>query len=164
MRQSVSFTVECESFWHLCLSHAYGRCAFERRIPYDLRCRTALVSLPSAYPDARVAETESPALNRRDLRRAFEQHWLALIVSETIVNLNRPYFIKALVERPEDPTRTAHGQAFLSVLERSNVSSARRMWLTAGSHPDRLYIVRRVSIGHSSPLVVLGESHLLDKG
>lgn len=98
------------------------RCAFERRIPYDLRCRTALVSLPSAYPDARVAEAESPALNRRDLRRAFEQHWLALIVSETIVNLNRPYFIKALVERPDDPTRTAYGQAFLSVLERSNVS------------------------------------------
>lgn len=69
-----------------------------------------------------MAETESPAINRRDLRRTFEQHWLALIVSETIVNLYRPYFIKALVERPTDPTRTAHGQAFLSVLERSNVS------------------------------------------
>lgn len=110
---------------------ADDRCAFERRIPYDLRCRTALVSLPSAYPDARVAETESPALNRRDLRRAFEQHWLALIVSETIVNLNRPYFIKALVERPDDPTRTAHGQAFLSVLERSNVSALPEIFLTS---------------------------------
>ena len=114
---------ECESYIiSSTLAGAYDSCAFERRIPYDLRCRTALVSLPSAYPDARLAEAESPALNRRDLRRAFEQHWLALIVSETIVNLNRPYFIKALVERPEDPTRTAHGQAFLSVLERSNVS------------------------------------------
>jgi hypothetical protein len=121
-RPFVSSTVECKLNTIFPLIYAYDRCAFERRIPYDLRCRTALVSLPSAYPDARVAEAESPALNRRDLRRAFEQHWLALIVSETIVNLNRPYFIKALVERPEDPTRTAHGQAFLSVLERSNVS------------------------------------------
>jgi hypothetical protein len=121
-RQSVSCTVECKVSTIQLPACAHVRCAFERRIPYDLRCRTALVSLPSAYPDARVAEAESPALNRRDLRRAFEQHWLALIVSETIVNLNRPYFIKALVERPEAPTRTAHGQAFLSVLERSNVS------------------------------------------
>lgn len=96
-------------------------CAFEQRIPFDLRCRTSLVSLPSAYPDARIAENESPPLTRRDLRRSFERHWLALIVSETIVNLNRPYFIKALVERPDDPTRTAYAQAFLSVLERSNV-------------------------------------------
>jgi hypothetical protein len=121
-RPFVNSTGECELFTNFGSACAHDRCAFERRIPYDLRCRTALVSLPSAYPDARVAEAESPALNRRDLRRAFEQHWLALIVSETIVNLNRPYFIKALVERPEDPTRTAHGQAFLSVLERSNVS------------------------------------------
>jgi hypothetical protein len=121
-RPFVSSTAECKLSIIRSPACAHDRCAFERRIPYDLRCRTALVSLPSAYPDARVAEAESPALNRRDLRRAFEQHWLALIVSETIVNLNRPYFIKALVERPEDPTRTAHGQAFLSVLERSNVS------------------------------------------
>jgi hypothetical protein len=118
----VSCTVECELSASLQVAHADSRCAFERRIPFDLRCRTALVSLPSAYPDTHMAEAESPALNRRDLRRTFEQHWLALIVSETIVNLYRPYFIKALVERPTDPTRTIHGQAFLSVLERSNVS------------------------------------------
>jgi hypothetical protein len=86
-RPFVNSTVECKLSTIIPSIYAYDRCAFERRIPYELRCRTALVSLPSAYPDARVAEAESPALNRRDLRRAFEQHWLALIVSETIVNL-----------------------------------------------------------------------------
>jgi hypothetical protein len=123
---SVIYTVSCKSPPRLASTPLTFRCAFESRIPFDLRCRTALVSLPSAYPDARMAEAESPALNRRDLRRTFEQHWLALIVSETIVNLNRPYFIKALVERPDDPTRTAYGQAFLSVLERSNVGSLKQ--------------------------------------
>jgi hypothetical protein len=122
-RRCAIYTGNCRcSFKSFHCASLNFRCAFEYRIPFDLRCRTALVSLPSAYPDARLAEAESPPFNRRDLRRTFEQHWLALIVSETIVNLNRPYFIKALVEKPDDPSRTSYGQAFLSVLERSNVS------------------------------------------
>nr|XP_019009006.1 uncharacterized protein I206_06694 [Kwoniella pini CBS 10737]OCF47787.1 hypothetical protein I206_06694 [Kwoniella pini CBS 10737] len=94
---------------------------FERSIPFHLRCRTALLALPSLYSDAKVAEAESPEVNKRDLRRTFEQFSLSMIVSETIVNLNRPYFMRALIECPSDPLRTMYGQAYLSVVERSNV-------------------------------------------
>nr|XP_018266025.1 uncharacterized protein I303_02403 [Kwoniella dejecticola CBS 10117]OBR88183.1 hypothetical protein I303_02403 [Kwoniella dejecticola CBS 10117] len=95
--------------------------AFERSIPFHLRCRTALLALPSLYSDAKMAEAESPEVNKRDLRRTFEQFSLSMIVSETIVNLNRPYFMRALIECPIDPLRTMYGQAYLSVVERSNV-------------------------------------------
>ncbi|WVQ68695.1 uncharacterized protein L199_006904 [Kwoniella botswanensis] len=95
--------------------------AFESSIPFHLRCRTALVALPSLYPDASSAEAESPEVNKRDLRRTFEQFSLSMIVSETIVNLYRPYFMRALIECPGDPLRTPYGQAYLSVVERSNV-------------------------------------------
>ncbi|OCF31477.1 hypothetical protein I316_06879 [Kwoniella heveanensis BCC8398] len=95
--------------------------SFERSIPYYIRCRTALLALPSLYTDASKAEAESPALNKRDLRRTFEQYSLAMMISETIVNLYRPYFMRALIECPGDPLRTVYGQAYLSVVERSNV-------------------------------------------
>ncbi|WVR05539.1 hypothetical protein IAU60_002557 [Kwoniella sp. DSM 27419] len=94
---------------------------FERSIPFHLRCRTALVALPSLYSDASIAEAESPEVNRRDLRRTFEQFSLSMMVSETIVNLYRPYFMRALIENPTDPLRSEFGQAYLSVVERSNV-------------------------------------------
>ncbi|WWC87429.1 uncharacterized protein L201_002318 [Kwoniella dendrophila CBS 6074] len=94
---------------------------FERSIPFHLRCRTALLALPSLYSDASIAEAESPEVNKRDLRRTFEQFSLSMIVSETIVNLNRPYFMRALIECSADPLRTMYGQAYLSVVERSNV-------------------------------------------
>ncbi|OXG79806.1 hypothetical protein C345_05536 [Cryptococcus neoformans A2-102-5] len=95
--------------------------SFERSIPYYIRCRTALLALPSLYTDASKAEAESPALNKRDLRRTFEQYSLAMMISESIVNLYRPYFMRALIECPGDPLRTVYGQAYLSVVERSNV-------------------------------------------
>ncbi|WVW79040.1 hypothetical protein I302_101003 [Kwoniella bestiolae CBS 10118] len=94
---------------------------FESSIPFHLRCRTALVALPSLYSDASSAVAESPEVNKRDLRRTFEQFSLSMIVSETIVNLYRPYFMRALIECPTDPLRTPYGQAYLSVVERSNV-------------------------------------------
>lgn len=48
-----------------------------------------------------------------------------MMISETIVNLYRPYFMRALIECPGDPLRTVYGQAYLSVVERSNVSARR---------------------------------------
>jgi len=40
--------------------------SFERSIPYILRCRTALTSLPSLYPDTAKATAESPEVDKRN--------------------------------------------------------------------------------------------------
>jgi hypothetical protein len=96
-------------------------CAFERQIPFHLRCRTALIALPSVYADAESATRDSPEVARGNLHRTFQQFTLALNVSETILFLQRPYFVKALQEAPQDPTRSAYGKSYLAVVERCNV-------------------------------------------
>ncbi|ORY30771.1 hypothetical protein BCR39DRAFT_598252 [Naematelia encephala] len=96
-------------------------CHLESCIPFELRCRAAMRALPSKFPDTNMADAETPEMNKRDLKRTFQQFHLALMISETIVNLFRPFFIRALTERPDDPIRSAYGQAVLSVLERCNV-------------------------------------------
>jgi DNA-directed RNA polymerase delta subunit len=64
---------------------------------------------------------DSPAVHRGDLRRTFQQFTLALNVSECILFLQRPYFVKALQEAPQDPTRSTYGRSYLAVVERCNV-------------------------------------------
>ncbi|KAL1410582.1 hypothetical protein Q8F55_004595 [Vanrija albida] len=96
-------------------------CAFERQIPFHLRCRTALLALPSVYADAESATRDSPEVNQRNLHRTFQQFTLALNVSESILFLQRPYFVKALQEAPQDPTRSIYGKSYLAVVERCNV-------------------------------------------
>ena len=51
-----------------------------------------------------------------------QQHHLALIISEAVVNLYRSLFMRALSQDPIDPLRSEYGQPFLLVVERSNVS------------------------------------------
>jgi hypothetical protein len=41
--------------------------AFEKDVPYALRCRTALLSLPSMYPEAHNAIADSPEVDKRNL-------------------------------------------------------------------------------------------------
>ncbi|KAL7422804.1 hypothetical protein Q5752_002100 [Cryptotrichosporon argae] len=96
-------------------------CAFERTIPFELRCRTALVVLPSMYPDPEAAIANSPEVNRRNLHRTFQQFQLSLNVSEAILFLQRPYFARALQDHPGDPTHSVYGASYLAVLERCNV-------------------------------------------
>lgn len=96
-------------------------CAFERQIPFHLRCRTALLALPSVYADADSATRDSPELSRHDLHLTFQQFTLALNVSETILFLQRPYFVRALQEAPQDPTTSRYGKSYLAVVERCNV-------------------------------------------
>ncbi|TXT11220.1 hypothetical protein VHUM_01971 [Vanrija humicola] len=96
-------------------------CAFERQIPFHLRCRTALLALPSVYADAESATRDSPEVSQRNLHRTFQQFTLALNVSESILFLQRPYFVKALQEAPQDPTRSIYGKSYLAVVERCNV-------------------------------------------
>lgn len=95
---------------------------FEMEIPYPLRCRAALLALPSAYPNPKDAESASPKVNKGQLQLTFQQHSLAVNISEAILFLQRPYFLKALHEDPIDPSRSQHGPAFLAVVERCSVS------------------------------------------
>lgn len=103
------------------IENLYDRlCAFERHIPFHLRCRTALLSLPSVYADADSATRDSPAITN-NLHLTFQQFTLALNVSETILFLQRPYFVRALQEAPHDPTTSRYGKSYLAVVERCNV-------------------------------------------
>jgi hypothetical protein len=91
-------------------------------LPYQLRCRAALLALPSAYPNPEDAQLASPEVNKGQLQLTFQQHSLAVNISEAILFLQRPYFLKALHENPLDPSRSQYGAAFLAVIERCSVS------------------------------------------
>ncbi|WVQ69660.1 uncharacterized protein L199_007880 [Kwoniella botswanensis] len=95
--------------------------SFERELPYDLRCREALLAATSMYPDPATARDQSPEVNKRNLRGTLEQYTLALNVSENFLFLQRPYFIAASQESPSDPTLSRFGASYLSVIERCNV-------------------------------------------
>ncbi|WVF70366.1 hypothetical protein IAT40_005156 [Kwoniella sp. CBS 6097] len=96
-------------------------CEFERSIPYELRCRTALLALPSEYPDPEIAREHSPEISRRNLKRTFQQFTLALNISEHVLFLHRPYFVMAMHDQPADPTRSVYGRSYLAVVERCSV-------------------------------------------
>lgn len=96
-------------------------CAFERDIPFVLKCRPVLVALPSAFADPEAAVHASPPTNKRNLQLTFQQFVLALNISECLVHLHRPYFARALYESPKDPSRSRFGQSYLAVVERCNV-------------------------------------------
>ncbi|KAI9147388.1 hypothetical protein HJFPF1_12408 [Paramyrothecium foliicola] len=73
-------------------------CEFERNIPYNLRSRAALLSMPSRYPRLEAAIEASPEPSRRSMTISFQQMNLALNTCETIINLHRPYYAKALYD------------------------------------------------------------------
>ncbi|OCF42823.1 hypothetical protein I317_03300 [Kwoniella heveanensis CBS 569] len=94
---------------------------FERNLPYQLRCREALLAATSLYPDPETARTQSPEVNKRNLRRTLEQYTLALNISENFLFLQRPYFIAASHDSPSDPALSRYGASYLSVVERCNI-------------------------------------------
>ncbi|WVQ83747.1 hypothetical protein IAT38_005891 [Cryptococcus sp. DSM 104549] len=96
-------------------------CDFERNVPFELRCRTALLALPSVYPDPEAARRNSPDVSRHNLHRTLQQFTLALNISENILFLQRPYFVMAMHDQPADPTRSVYGHSYLAVVERCNV-------------------------------------------
>ncbi|KAM5344358.1 hypothetical protein ACJ41O_012895 [Fusarium nematophilum] len=89
---------------------------FERNIPFSLRCRAALLATPSRYPQLEAAIEASPEPSRRSLAISFQQTNLALNVSETIINLHRPYYAKALYD--VDRVESIYKSSFYTVIER----------------------------------------------
>jgi hypothetical protein len=51
-----------------------------------------------------------------------QQYTLALNISENVLFLQRPYYVRALHERPLDPTLSIYGESYLAVVERCSVS------------------------------------------
>ena len=98
------------------------RCNFERSVPFHMRCRAALLALPSVYPEQSAAIQDSPDVSKRNLSLSFQQCTLAINICETILFLHRPYYAKALHESVEDPTKSMFGASYLAVIERCNVS------------------------------------------
>ncbi|KAL4736407.1 hypothetical protein BDV11DRAFT_211264 [Aspergillus similis] len=93
-------------------------CEFEHNLPFSLRCRAALLAMPSRYPQFEAAVEASPEPSRRSMTISFQQSNLALNISETIINLHRPYYAKALYEEIDDRLRSVHAPSFLTVIER----------------------------------------------
>ncbi|GKZ24450.1 hypothetical protein AbraIFM66951_010458 [Aspergillus brasiliensis] len=93
---------------------------FERNLPFSLRCRASLLSMPSRYPHVQAAIDASPEPSRRSMTISFQQTNLALNISETIINLHRPYYAKALYDINEH-TKSRYAPSFLTVIERCGI-------------------------------------------
>ncbi|KAL6364654.1 hypothetical protein LRP88_00624 [Fusarium phalaenopsidis] len=89
---------------------------FEQNIPYSLRCRAALLATPSRYPQLETAISASPEPSRMSLTISFQQTNLALNVSETIINLHRPYYARVLHDA--DHGESVYKPSFYIVIER----------------------------------------------
>ena len=82
-----------------------------------------MLSLPSIYPDLESARQASPPTNKRGLRTTLEQYFLALLVAETLINLHRAHYARAIATNQIDPTKSPFAPSFLTVVERCSVGS-----------------------------------------
>lgn len=95
---------------------------FEKQVPFVLRSRTAYSSLPSLYTNPEDALIDTPEIDKRNLALTLQQFALSITISETMLFLNRPFYAKAFGEAQHDPSQSQYAQAYLVVVERSNVS------------------------------------------
>lgn len=113
-------------------------CEFEKNVPFYLRCRAALLATPSRFPQVEAAIEASPEPSRRSVAisfqvcQPFQRYFLkssaigklttqkqtnfALNISETIINLHRPYYAKALYD--VDRVESIYKPSFYTVIER----------------------------------------------
>ncbi|KAJ8113234.1 hypothetical protein OPT61_g4591 [Boeremia exigua] len=77
--------------------------AFERNIPFALRSRTAYLSMPSQFSTTEEVLKASPEPSRTSVTVTFQRMNLAFNISETFINLHRPYYAKVLYN-PNDET------------------------------------------------------------
>ncbi|KAL4987124.1 hypothetical protein BDW68DRAFT_178184 [Aspergillus falconensis] len=92
-------------------------CDFENNLPFSLRCRAALLAMPSRYPQFEAAVEASPEPSRGSMAISFQQSNLGVNISETIINLHRPYYAKALYEEFGDRLKSVYAPSFMTVIE-----------------------------------------------
>ncbi|AFR95359.2 hypothetical protein C343_03455 [Cryptococcus neoformans C23] len=93
---------------------------FERQVPFNLRCRQALQALPSIYPDPQAAIDSSPETSSKELHKTLQKFFLSISISETLLFLHRPYFVRALLKTSPDPSQSVYAPSYLTVVERCN--------------------------------------------
>ncbi|OAL44454.1 hypothetical protein IQ07DRAFT_521681 [Pyrenochaeta sp. DS3sAY3a] len=93
-------------------------CEFERNVPFALRSRAACLAMPSRFPQPEEALAASPEPSPRSMISSFQQMNLALNISETVINLHRPYYAKALYDDVGDRLNSVYAPSFLTVIER----------------------------------------------
>ncbi|OAA59728.1 Transcription factor [Niveomyces insectorum RCEF 264] len=81
---------------------------FEQNLPFYIRCRAAFVAMPSRYPRVEDAIEASPEPSRRSMTISFQ----------TVINLHRPYYAKALYEDTGGSDRSIYAPSFYAVIER----------------------------------------------
>lgn len=67
----------------------------------------------------------------------YQQMNLAINISETIINLHRPYYAKALYEDLDDPVKSEFAPSYLTVIERCTVRLLSFPGLALIAHFDR---------------------------
>lgn len=65
---------------------------------------------------------EAACLSTKVRAHRLQQFAMAFNLSEKVILLQQPYFIKAFRERPDDPSQSRFGPSFTAVMERSHVS------------------------------------------
>jgi hypothetical protein len=104
---------------------------FELALPFSLRCRAAFLSMPSRYTQASAAVDASPEPSRIAMTSSFQQTNLAINISETLINLHRPYYAKALYNQMDSRTKALYEPSFLTVIERCAVCLHRNVKKTS---------------------------------
>ena len=72
-----------------------------------------------------------------------QQHTLAINICEAILFLQRPYFAKALHDRPDDPSLSKFGASYLAIVERCYVRCRQK---TLYEHESKLISKNRQAI------------------
>ncbi|CAK7235708.1 hypothetical protein SBRCBS47491_009387 [Sporothrix bragantina] len=90
----------------------------EQSLPYYIRCRAALLAMVSRYPSPEDAIAASPEPSPRAMPLSFQQSNLALNICETVINLHRPYYAKALYEDTNATHNSMYAVSFYAVIER----------------------------------------------
>ncbi|KAL1893125.1 hypothetical protein Sste5346_006557 [Sporothrix stenoceras] len=96
---------------------------YEQNLPYYIRCRAALVAMVSRYPSPEEAIAVTPEPARRNMPLSFQQSNLCLNLCETVINLHRPYYAKALYDDTDasnatDTHASIYAPSFYCVIER----------------------------------------------
>ncbi|KAJ4987063.1 transcriptional regulatory protein C1F7.11c 2 [Stagonosporopsis vannaccii] len=92
--------------------------SFERNIPFALRSRTAYLSMPSQYSTMEDVLKASPEPSRTSVTVTFQRMNLAFNISETFINLHRPYYAKVLYNPNDESIRSLCAPSFLTTIER----------------------------------------------
>lgn len=92
--------------------------AVESETPYHLRNRAALSYMSSKYGSLPEVEAETPPASK-EIRTVFQSHDLIDTASTLIISMFRPYFIQAA--QSPNPLTSAYAEAYLAVIERSNM-------------------------------------------